>query len=101
MNLSGGNQQKAILARWIGTDPSVLMLDEPTRGIDVSAKADIHRQIKRLAAEGMTIIVISSDIVELIALSHRILVLREGMKVGEISRVDATQQKVLSMAMSD
>jgi ribose transport system ATP-binding protein len=101
MNLSGGNQQKAILARWIGTDPSVLMLDEPTRGIDVSAKADIHRQIKRLAAEGMTVILISSDIVELIALSHRILVLREGMKVGEVSRADATQQKILAMAMSD
>lgn len=101
VNLSGGNQQKAILARWIGTNPAVLILDEPTRGIDVAAKVDIHQQIRRLAANGMTVIVISSDLAELISLSHRILVLREGRTVGTVSREDASMQKILSMAMSD
>ncbi|MEX2105195.1 MAG: ATP-binding cassette domain-containing protein, partial [Bacilli bacterium] len=101
VNLSGGNQQKAILARWIGTNPAVLILDEPTRGIDVAAKVDIHQQIRRLAGNGMTVIVISSDLAELISLSHRILVLREGRTVGTVSREDASMQKILSMAMSD
>ncbi|MFM7051976.1 MAG: sugar ABC transporter ATP-binding protein [Planctomycetota bacterium] len=85
-SLSGGNQQKFALARWLETRPRVLLIDEPTRGVDVGAKAEIYRIIAGLAAEGLACIVISSELPELIGLSHRVVVMREGSPAGEVSR---------------
>ncbi|MET0348380.1 MAG: ATP-binding cassette domain-containing protein, partial [Rhizobacter sp.] len=82
--LSGGNQQKALLARWLATGPSVLILDEPTRGIDVAAKQEIMDEILRLAQEGMAVLFISSEMAEVVRVSHRIAVLRDRAKVGEL-----------------
>ena len=96
--LSGGNQQKALLARWLETDPQFVILDEPTRGVDVGAKAEIHRIIAELAAQGKGIILISSDLPEILALSHRILVLHSGSIAAEFSASDATQEKILLAA---
>src|SRR5258708_26995832 len=83
--LSGGNQQKVVLAKWLAARPSVLILDEPTRGVDVGAKAEIHALIGELAKSGTAILVISSELPEVLTLSDRILVLREGRLVGELS----------------
>jgi ABC-type sugar transport system ATPase subunit len=99
--LSGGNQQKVVVARWLAHKPKVLILDEPTRGVDVGAKADIYRIIGELAAEGIAVIVISSELIEVIGLADRILVMRNGRIVGEVDRADATEQKVLTLAISD
>ena len=82
--LSGGNQQKALLARWLATHPKLLILDEPTRGIDVAAKQEIMDEILRLAGEGMAVLFISSEIDEVVRVSHRIAVLRDRRKVGEL-----------------
>ena len=82
--LSGGNQQKVVLAKWLATDPKVLILDEPTRGVDVGAKGEIHKLIDDLAQQGLGILVISSDLPEILALSDRILVIREGRLAGEL-----------------
>jgi ABC-type sugar transport system ATPase subunit len=95
--LSGGNQQKIVLAKWLSARCRVLILDEPTRGVDVGAKAEIHTLIDRLASQGTAILLISSELPELLALSSRILVLREGRIVGEVPREEATQEKVLRM----
>ena len=100
-NLSGGNQQKVVLARWLARAPRVLILDEPTRGIDVGAKAEIYRLIAQLAASGIAILVISSELPELIGLSDRILVMAAGRVVGEVSRAEATEQRVLNLAMRE
>jgi len=97
-NLSGGNQQKVVLAKCLLTQPRVLLLDEPTRGIDVGAKAEIYALIKRLAADGMGILMVSSELPELLALSDRILVLCEGRLTGEFARADATQENILGAA---
>lgn len=86
--LSGGNQQKIVLARWLTQDVNVLVLDEPTRGVDVGARAEIYSIIRRLAASGMAVLLVSSDMPELIALSHRVLVMRGGGVVGELSRAE-------------
>ena len=99
--LSGGNQQKVVVARWLARKPRVLILDEPTRGVDVGAKADIYRIIGELAAEGIAIIVISNELIEVIGLADRILVMRGGRVVGEVDRADATEQNVLTLAISD
>lgn len=96
--LSGGNQQKALLARWLELDPAVVILDEPTRGVDVGAKAEIHRMIAERAARGQAILLISSDLPELLALSHRVLVLHQGRIERELSGVDLTQENVLFAA---
>ena len=96
--LSGGNQQKALLARWLETDPQLVILDEPTRGVDVGAKAEIHRLIVELAARGRGVILISSDLPEILALSHRILVLHSGSIAAEFSAAEATQEKILLAA---
>ena len=96
--LSGGNQQKVVLGRWLITHPKVLLLDEPTRGIDVGAKAEIYQLINNLAAQGIGIIVVSSELPEVIGISDRILTLCEGRITGEFSREDATQEKLLSAA---
>ena len=100
-NLSGGNQQKVVLGRWLARAPRVLILDEPTRGIDVGAKAEIYRLIAQVAAEGVAILVISSELPELIGLSDRILVMAAGRIVGEVPRDEATEQRVLHLAMRE
>ena len=82
--LSGGNQQKTMLAKWLNTRPTVLILDEPTRGIDVGAKAEVHQIVDELARSGMAIILISSDLPEVLAMSDRVLVMREGRQVGRV-----------------
>jgi len=96
--LSGGNQQKALLARWLETDPQLVILDEPTRGVDVGAKAEIHRMIGELAAQGKAIILISSDLPEVLALSDRIMVLHAGAIAAEFPAREATQEKILLAA---
>jgi rhamnose transport system ATP-binding protein len=98
-SLSGGNQQKVVLSKWLETTPKVLILDEPTRGIDVGAKVEVHQLVDELAAEGMAIILISSDLPEVLAMSDRILVMREGRQMGIISHAEATQETVLAAAM--
>ncbi len=95
--LSGGNQQKVVLARWLAARSRVLILDEPTRGVDVGAKAEIHALIGELAAQGTAILLISSELPEILSLSDRILVLRSGCLVGELPRADATQETVLRL----
>ncbi len=94
-NLSGGNQQKVVLSKWLFADPKVLILDEPTRGIDVGAKYEIYTIIARLAAEGRAIIVISSEMPELLGISDRIYVMNEGRIVGEMASADASQEKIM------
>jgi ABC-type sugar transport system ATPase subunit len=95
--LSGGNQQKLVLAKWLAARCRVLILDEPTRGVDVGAKAEIHALIGRLAAEGTGVLLISSELPELVALSTRVLVLRDGRLVGELARARADQESLLRM----
>ena len=95
--LSGGNQQKVVLARWLAAQGPVLMLDEPTRGVDVGAKAEIHGLIGRLALDGHAVLLISSELPELLALSSRIVVLREGRVAGEVPRESATEDAVLRL----
>ncbi len=97
-NLSGGNQQKVLISRWLLTDPDILILDEPTRGIDVGAKSEIHRLICELAKAGKGIIMISSEMPEILSMSDRIIVMHEGGYSGELSREEATQEKVLQLA---
>ena len=96
--LSGGNQQKALLARWLMTNPRLLILDEPTRGIDVGAKAEIYRLIAFLASEGMAVIMISSELPEVLGMSDRVMVMHEGELMGTLDRADATQEKVMQLA---
>lgn len=96
--LSGGNQQKVMLAKWLETKPQVLIFDEPTRGIDVGAKAEVHAIIRRLAAEGVAVIVISSDLPEVLALADRVLVMREGRQVGLLDIAEASQERVIALA---
>jgi ABC-type sugar transport system ATPase subunit len=95
--LSGGNQQKIVLARWLAARSRVLILDEPTRGVDVGAKAEIHTLVGELAAQGHAILLISSELPEVLSLSERILVLRAGRIVGEMRREDATQDGLLRL----
>ncbi|WP_375451361.1 sugar ABC transporter ATP-binding protein [uncultured Devosia sp.] len=97
--LSGGNQQKAILARWLLTDPSVLILDEPTRGIDIGVKAEFYDMIGELAASGRAILLISSELPELLALCDRILVMSEGRLTADIARAEASQEAIMSAAV--
>jgi len=99
--LSGGNQQKVVLARWLAAKPKVLILDEPTRGIDVGAKAEIYRLIDDLANQGLGIMFISSELPEILGLSDRIYVLQAGRITGELSAAEATEEAVLKLAMVD
>lgn len=96
--LSGGNQQKVVLAKWLSTKPRILILDEPTRGIDVGTKAAVHGLMSKLAAEGMAILMISSELPEILGMSDRVIVMREGFVTGHFSRAEATQEKILSAA---
>jgi len=97
--LSGGNQQKVVVAKWLACKPRVLILDEPTRGIDVGAKAEIHRLMSELAQQGIAILMISSELPEILGMSDRILVIRQGRLVAEFDRAGATQEKVIAAAM--
>jgi ribose transport system ATP-binding protein len=97
-NLSGGNQQKVLIARWLNLNPRVLILDEPTRGIDVGAKAEIYTLIDRLAGDGVGIIMISSELPEIIGISDRVIVIREGSITGEFSREELSQDKIMQCA---
>jgi len=99
LHLSGGNQQKVVLAKWLACDVDVLFLDEPTRGIDVGAKQEIYALINRLAATGMGIVMISSELPEIVGLSDRVLVMRGGTIAGEFARTEATQESLLACAM--
>jgi ribose transport system ATP-binding protein len=96
--LSGGNQQKAIIARWISRSPKVFMLDEPTRGIDVGARAAIYETVAGLAREGMAVIVVSSDLEEVMGLSHRVMVLARGRSQGILPRGEATNVAIMERA---
>jgi rhamnose transport system ATP-binding protein len=96
--LSGGNQQKVVLAKWLATRPRILILDEPTRGIDVGTKAAVHGLMSDLAAQGMAILMISSELPEILGMSDRILVMREGRMTGHFSRAEATQEKIMLAA---
>ncbi len=96
--LSGGNQQKVVIGKWLATGPSVLLLDEPTKGVDVGAKFEIHNLIRREADRGMACVMVSSDLPEVLALSDRILVMREGRVRGEVSGGDATEESVMQLA---
>jgi inositol transport system ATP-binding protein len=97
-NLSGGNQQKVLLSRWLLTDPDILIIDEPTRGIDVGAKSEIHRLMSELAKQGKAIIMVSSEMPEILGMSDRVVVMCEGRLVGEVSRKEATQEKLMELA---
>ena len=96
--LSGGNQQKVVLAKWLLTNPEILFLDEPTRGLDVGAKVEIYQLIQKLAAQGLGIVMASSEMPEVLGLSHRILVLREGNLSAELQASAATQEDIMRAA---
>jgi rhamnose transport system ATP-binding protein len=97
--LSGGNQQKVMLGKWLAPRPKVLLLDEPTRGVDVGAKAEVHRLVRELADKGMATLLISSELPELLNLSDRIVVMRQGKISGELSQAEANQEKLLELAL--
>lgn len=97
--LSGGNQQKVMLSKWLNADPKLLILDEPTRGIDVGAKAEVHHMISDLARQGLAVIMISSDLPEVLAMSDRVLVMREGRQMAILDRAQATEENVMAAAM--
>ncbi len=97
-NLSGGNQQKVVLAKWLSTKPKVLIMDEPTRGIDVGAKAEVHALMSQLAKQGIGILMISSEMPEIIGMSDRVIVLCQGRITGEFSRTEATQEQIMTAA---
>lgn len=96
--LSGGNQQKVVLAKWLATEPKLLIVDEPTRGIDVGTKSEVHRLLSQKAQEGMAIIMVSSELPEVLGMADRVLVMREGRMVGEFDRKQATAEKVMAAA---
>jgi methyl-galactoside transport system ATP-binding protein len=97
-SLSGGNQQKVIFARWLLTKPEILLLDEPTRGIDVGAKYEIYKLIIELAAEGKSILMVSSEMPELLGICDRIIVMSNGRIAGELNTSEATQEQIMSLA---
>jgi rhamnose transport system ATP-binding protein len=97
--LSGGNQQKVALARWLAARPSVLILDEPTQGVDVGAKAEIHRLMGDLAEEGLAILMVSSELPEVLGMSDRVLVMRQGALAGILDRAAATPESIMTLAL--
>ncbi len=97
-SLSGGNQQKVVLARWLGRNPALLIVDEPTRGIDVATKAEVRRLLNELAAQGVAVLMISSELPEVLLLADRILVMREGRLVAELAHADATEERIVAAA---
>lgn len=101
VRLSGGNQQKVIIGRWLATDPKILILDEPTRGVDVGAKMEIYDIIDNLAKEGVSIIVVSSELPEVLGICDRIVVMGEGKIRGILDREEANQEKIMSLATTE
>jgi rhamnose transport system ATP-binding protein len=97
--LSGGNQQKVALSRWLATNPALLILDEPTQGIDVGSKAEIHELMMELVEQGMAILMISSELPEILGMSDRIAVMRNGAICASMNRADATQERLLALAL--
>ena len=97
-NLSGGNQQKVMIARWLATSPKILILDEPTRGVDVGAKSEIYAIMNELAKSGMAIVLISSEMPEIINMSDRIYVMSEGRITGCLNHREVTQEKIMKLA---
>jgi len=97
--LSGGNQQKVVLAKWLATAPQLLIVDEPTRGIDVGTKAEVHRLMSSLAADGLAVVMVSSELPEVLGMADRIVVLREGRVAAELNRDEATEETVMFAAM--
>jgi L-arabinose transport system ATP-binding protein len=100
-NLSGGNQQKVVLARWLARNPALLILDEPTRGVDVGAKSEIYAIVHELAAAGIAVLMVSSELPEVLGLADRIIVMQHGRITGELARAEATEEGVLALAMAD
>jgi rhamnose transport system ATP-binding protein len=96
--MSGGNQQKVVLAKWLATGPKLLIIDEPTRGIDVGTKAEVHRLLSDLAGEGVAIVMISSELPEVLGMADRVLVVHEGRIAAELDRADATPEAVMHAA---
>jgi ABC-type sugar transport system ATPase subunit len=96
--LSGGNQQKVLLAKWLVLSPKILIVDEPTRGVDVGAKAEVHQQLFALARQGAAVLVISSDLPEVLAVADRVLVMAAGRITGELSQTEATEERILQLA---
>ena len=97
-HLSGGNQQKVVLARWLAIAPRVFLLDEPTKGVDVGAKDEIHGIVRQKAADGAACVVVSSDLPEILAVAHRVVVMREGHVQGELSAAEANEESVMQLA---
>ena len=97
-NLSGGNQQKVVLAKWLSTEPKLLIMDEPTRGIDIGAKAEVHALMSRLAQRGMGILMISSEMPEIIGMSDRVIVMCQGRITGEFERSKLDQEEIMTCA---
>lgn len=100
VNLSGGNQQKVVLSKWLFAEPEILILDEPARGIDVGAKYEIYTLINRMADEGKGVIVISSELPEILGICDRVYVMNKGKFVGELTRAEATQEAIMKCIMS-
>jgi rhamnose transport system ATP-binding protein len=98
-SLSGGNQQKVALARWLAIEPAVLILDEPTQGVDIGSKSEIHEMMVNLAEQGLAIVMISSELPEILGMSDRIAVMHGGTMTGILTRAEATQEKILAMAL--
>jgi ribose transport system ATP-binding protein len=99
--LSGGNQQKVVLGKWLMREPKVLLLDEPTRGVDVGAKAEIHALLERMAADGLAVLVVSSDLRELMSLCDRMLVMSRGVLAGELAREQFDEEAILALAYQE
>jgi ribose transport system ATP-binding protein len=97
-SLSGGNQQKVVIGRSLMPQPKILILDEPTRGVDVVAKVEVHASIDRLAQQGLAVLLISSELPEILGMSDRILVMRDGRIVGEVARAAASEEQLVAMA---
>jgi len=98
VNLSGGNQQKVVIAKWLALEPKILLIDEPTRGVDIGAKAEVHSLLNQLAQRGVAILMISSELPEVLGMSDRILVMREGRIAGELSRPEATPERIMALS---
>jgi rhamnose transport system ATP-binding protein len=96
--LSGGNQQKVVLGKWLATGPKLLIVDEPTRGIDVGTKAEVHRLMSELAGDGVAVLMISSELPEVLGMADRVLVMHEGRLTGELSRAEADEESVIRLA---
>ena len=101
VRLSGGNQQKVIIGRWLASDPKILILDEPTRGVDVGAKVEIYEIIDNLVKSGVSVIMISSELPEVLGMSDRIIVMGEGQIRGVLSREEANQERIMSLATTE